>query len=145
MPQFSNRSLEKLIEQIKRHEGYRSKPYNDTLGKLTVGYGRALYENPLTKEEAEYLLQNDVEKSINLASNLTPAWHNLNAVRRAVLVNMVFQLGAGGVKRFRRMIAALENGDYETAADEMLDSRWYKQTPNRALELSKLMRSGEDA
>lgn len=131
-----------LIEQLKRHEGFRSAPYHDTEGHLTVGYGRALFKNPLTREEAAYLLSNDVQEAIQAAKRITPMWGSLSQERQLVLVNMVFQMGEAGVANFRKMFRALEAGDYDKAADEMLDSRWYIQTPNRAAELSEQMRTG---
>ena len=54
--------MESMIGMLKRHEGLRLKPYQDTIGKLTIGYGRNLDDRGISKEEAEYLLRNDISR-----------------------------------------------------------------------------------
>ncbi len=66
----------------------------------------------------------------------------MNGPRRAALVNMVFQLGLTGVLKFRKMIQYLKVGNYEAAADEGLDSKWARQTPNRARRVTEVIRTG---
>ena len=99
--------------------------------------------NPISIHAAEAILTHDMAEAIKGFFTLPiEARKGLNATRRDVLVEMVYQLGAKGVLKFKRMLAALEAGDYETAADEMLDSLAARQTPQRWAELSKLMREG---
>ena len=130
------------LEQIIRDEGIRLKPYRCTEGKLTIGVGRNLEDTGITKEEARYLLHNDYDLARDTAT-LYPCWTSLNGPRQAVLVNMVFQMGAAGVSKFRKMFSALDKKDYDLAATEMLDSRWHRQTPKRALRLALQMRTGK--
>lgn len=132
---------ETLKDRITRHEGVVLKPYKDTMGKLTIGIGRNLDDVGITEDEAEYLLDNDISK---VKLELTPyIWYaGLDNTRKDVLVEMAFQLGLAGVLKFNDMITALNKQDYEEAADQMLDSTWYKQTPNRCKELAELMRNG---
>ena len=136
---------ERLAARIKDHEGLRLKPYTDSLGRLTIGYGRCLDTRGISRAEAEALFQADLGAALAGARAALGAagWEALDAVRREVLAEMAFQLGAGGVARFRRMLGALREGDHHRAAAEMLDSRWHRQTPTRAEELAQLMRGGE--
>jgi len=133
--------MSKLIEQLKVHEGLRLKPYHCTEGYLTIGYGRNLETNGITEAEAEMLLANDVFKVMEQLAD-----HGLlqdhTKPRQDVLINMAFQMGVSGLLKFKKMILALDERRYYQAAKEMLDSRWAKQTPNRANELAKQMRTG---
>lgn len=130
------------INQIKRHEGLKLHPYKCTAGKTTIGYGRNLDDKGITASEAEEMLLTDmceVEERL-FGEGL---FSGLNDARKAVLINMGYQLGIGGLFKFKKMIAALDRKEYELAAKEMLDSRWAMQTPRRAKELSEQMLTGE--
>lgn len=130
------------INQIKRHEGLKLHPYKCTAGKTTIGYGRNLDDKGITASEAEEMLLTDmceVEERL-FGEGL---FSGLNDARKAVLINMGYQLGVSGLFKFKKMIAALDRKQYELAAKEMLDSRWSMQTPNRAKELSDQMLTGE--
>jgi lysozyme len=132
----------RMIEQLKQHEGLELKPYRCTSGKLTIGYGRNLEAKGISKGEAESMLFSDiaeVEDKLVRAGFLS----GLNDARKAVLINMAFQLGFKGLSKFRNMLAAVQSEQYDLAASEMLDSLWAKQTPNRAKELSEQMLTGE--
>lgn len=129
------------IEQIKRDEGFRGKPYKDSAGKVTIGYGRNLDANPVTKEEAEYLLKNDMQEVLHRAVKL-PYYAKLNPSRRAVIINMLFNLGYTRFRNFKRMNAALIVHDYNLAAIEMIDSFWATQVKGRATRLAKQMKEG---
>lgn len=135
-------NIEKAISQLKKHEGFRGKPYLDSVGKTTIGYGRNLDDNPLTEEEATYLLRNDVQDALDGVSSLVDIWEALNGARQAVLLNMAFNLGIPRLRKFKRMLAAVEAQDFEKAAEEMQDSRWYHQVKSRAVELCEQMRTG---
>lgn len=135
--------MEKLIEQLKRHEGLRLKPYRCTAGKLTIGYGRNLEDRGITQGEAESMLWRDVAEVRDYLEDVFDAWwFSLDGVRQAVLVNMAFNLGGPGLLKFRKMIDAVSWGRWEDAAREMLDSRWAQQVGNRATELAKQMETG---
>lgn len=139
-----------LIEQ----EGFRDKPYLDCCGKywrecvcavkgiLTIGVGRNLDELGLSADEANWLLQRDVVR-INEEADSELAWFSkLDSVRQDAILSMLFNLGLTRFRGFKRMIAALEIGDYAAAAKEMLDSKWSKQVPERAKALSQMMLTG---
>ncbi len=127
---------------IKQHEGLRLKPYQCTAGKLTIGYGRNLDDVGISEAEAEYLLEQDMKASIVQASNF-PFFIGLNDYRKAVIVDMIFNLGLTRFNQFKRMLNALQRHDYQQAATEMLDSRWAVQVGKRADRLAEIMRSGE--
>ena len=132
----------KLVNQLKRHEGYRRAVYECTEGYPTIGYGTNLLHRGISKEEAEYLLNNDLVQIISELSEMN-LLRGHNTARQAVLVNMAYQLGLNGLLKFKRFITAYDNHNYEEAAKEMLDSLWAKQTPNRASELAEQMETGE--
>ncbi len=134
----------KLEHTLVRHEGLRLKPYRDTVGKLTIGVGRNLDDVGITEDEAMYLLHNDIVRVRTRLVRTFPWFQNLNPVRRDVVTNMVFNLGLGRFKRFRRLIAAIEICRWDQAAKEMLDSKWAKQVGRRAIELAQMMRKGKE-
>lgn len=137
-------NLSRLKSHLERDEGKRAKPYRDTAGKLTAGIGRNLDDVQLSDDEIELMFANDVDRAITRAMNTvgSAAFGRLNDARQEVLVNMAFNLGARGLSRFVKFIAALEAGDYERAADEMVDSKWYNQVGDRGVRLEAQMRSG---
>lgn len=134
--------MNKLTKQLMRDEGLRLKPYRDTVGKLTIGVGRNLDDNGITEDEAAYLLQNDIAVSERELSRL-PWFSGLDDVRKGAIINMHFNLGLPRLLTFRKMIAALDAGDYEQAANEALDSRWAEQVGDRAVRLARQIKTGE--
>ncbi len=136
--------IDDLKADLKRDEGCVLHAYQDHLGFWTIGYGRLIDEQRggrISQDEAELLLENDIARVIDGLDRLVPWWNTLPAPARRALANMAFQLGLNGVSRFRKMLAALERQDFETAAREALDSRWATQTPNRAGRIAALYRS----
>ena len=127
------------IDQIKIDEGFRGQPYKCSAGKTTIGYGRNLEANPLTKAEAQFLLENDLKKTVKKLSRYG-FYTNSNPQVRAILINMAFNMGINGLTKFKKMISALESKDYAEAATQMLDSKWAKQVGNRAKRLANQMR-----
>ena len=139
--------MNRLMKSVKAHEGYRNKVYLDSLGKRTVGVGHLCVED-FWEDDKEYeekflltILEHDLKSAIKSAEELCSDCPDLRDQAREIIVEMVFQLGKTGVSKFRNMWKALKVPDYPTAAKEMLDSRWAKQTPNRAKEMSDHMRS----
>jgi len=131
------------VELIKKHEGYRSRPYYCTEGKYTVGYGRNLDDNGIRKDEAQLMLANDLKDCESQVEDNIDCFNKLSEVRQAVLINMVFNLGWPRLSKFNKMLLALDNGDFGRASEEMLDSRWARQVGNRAIELSDMMKINE--
>lgn len=137
-------NYERLVQHVKRSEGLRLRPYLCTAGRTTIGYGRNLDDQGITEAEAEILLQNDLAR-VSAELEPLPAYRLLgyDTPRQHVLVDMCFNLGLSRLLLFKKFLAALERGDYQAAADEMTDSRWYRQVGTRAKFLVGVMRSGE--
>lgn len=131
----------KLIEQIKRHEGFRSKPYKCTAGKLTIGYGLNL-DAGVNEELAQLILEYQVKRITNELRKLEWFFDIDSFARQDVIVNMAFNLGVAGACKFHKMINAISMHDYHEASKEMLNSKWAKQVGDRAVELAEQMRSG---
>ena len=136
--------LERIKEQLVRHEGLRLKPYRCTAGKLTIGYGRNLDDCGISHTEAYVLLENDIQNCEKQLMDEIPEIYNvLDEVRKSVLLNMCFNLGVYGLLGFNNTLAFIAAGDWERAANGMLASKWAKQVGRRAIELSELMRKGK--
>ena len=135
--------MSNLTELLKKHEGVKYELYKCTSDKWTIGVGRNLEDVGISEEEADYLLQNDIERTIELMDDYIP-WHdNLDLVRHEALVNFVFNVGIGTAMKFKKAMSALEEGNYDVAADEMMDSNWSKQVGHRAVEVTQMIRTGE--
>lgn len=131
----------KIIQNLKRDEGLRLSPYLCLANKLTIGYGRNLDDVGISEEEAELMLINDINKCVQQLSTI-PVYRTLDRIRQDVLINMCFNLGFHGLLSFLKMWRALSIYDYEKAADEMMDSKWFKQVGSRAVRLVYEMRKG---
>ena len=130
-----------LIEQIKKHEGFRSTVYQCTEGYDTIGYGFAVKDLYLSEEVCDIIL---IEKIAELKLNITKKFewfeHSPDVIQNAV-INMCYQMGISGFSKFKKTIYYLETEQYEEASTECLDSLWAKQTPNRAKEVSEAISS----
>lgn len=135
--------LEIVEEQLRRDEGVREKPYKDSVGKTTIGVGRNLTDVGLNAEEIEFLLANDIDRAATAAQRLVKTFDTLSETRKAVLVNMAFNLGYIRFSGFKRMIEAVEERRFKDAAAEMLNSTWAQQVSSRAVRLSQQMSEGD--
>jgi len=125
---------------IRENEGVRSKPYEDTVGVLTIGIGRNL-EKGLSADEIEYLFRNDLEEALSEAERFK-YFSGLNIARQFAILDMSFQLGFARLNGFKKMHAAMTAGDYYAAADECLDSKYARQVPRRAAKVAQCIRTG---
>ena len=135
--------MNQLEELIAGHEGLRLDLYQDTVGKWTIGYGHNIEDNGITKWMAEQLLTADINHA-HLECYRTFEWFKeLNEVRQAVMVDMVFNMGMPTFKGFKKTIKFIGDHLFETASVEMLDSKWAKKVHKRSTRLSQMMRAGE--
>lgn len=153
--------IEKHYEWVCRrlafHEGCELKPYRCPSGKLTIGVGRNVEDNPFTAEElkvigdwqkgitknaAYMLLRNDVKKCNEQLIKNVPIYTKLDLERQYALLDMCFQLGINGLLNFKKMLKFLSMRLYRQAADECLDSRYAIQTPKRAKRIAREIREG---
>ena len=146
-PELSNNHfLTKATEQVKSDEGCVLHAYRDTLGYLTIGYGRLIDKKKgggISQSEADQLLQNDIDRKLAELRDHIPWFDKLDDARKGVLLNMAFQLGVKGLLGFRNTLAEINEGNYEKAASNMLKSKWAQQTPNRAKRMAEQMRTGQ--
>ncbi len=133
-------NLHALRADLERDEGLRLKPYVDSVGKTSIGIGRNLDDNGISEAEARFLFENDVKRAIADLDRNVPWWGELPEPAMRALVNMCFNLGWTKLSRFKYMLAALEVGDCETAADEALDSKYARQVGKRADRIAALFR-----
>lgn len=132
----------KLQKMISIDEGVITRPYTDTRGKITIGIGRNLIDNPLNYNEIHFLLQNDLVKANEQCTNvLINNWYQLSIIRRFAFINMIFNLGLTRFLRFKKMIAALEQKNYILAAAEIRDSKYWRDndTHARAERIAKMI------
>ena len=152
--------IEQGILQLMKQEGFKSKPYYCSEGFLTIGNGYNLEANylrlPAHEIEAMKTLGISKERSAQLLRAVVagverdlykalPWIVRLNGARQTVLINMAYNLKGNvvGLLKFKRTLALIEHGDYDNAADAMLQSKWAKDVKGRAIELSEQMRSGK--
>jgi lysozyme len=134
---------EAYINQLILEEGLRLKPYHCSAGKLTIGVGRNLDDNGISKQEALFLLQNDIgvaEKSCRQAFDF---FDELDEQRQFVLIDMCFNMGINRLKGFKKMIQAIKKKQFNIASEEMLSSCWARQVKTRAEKLALLMKGEE--
>lgn len=156
------------FDLLKQEEGFRQKVYPDIYGNDSIGYGRCLVTKGITsyeavymygpgttpamaierlrkegisREHAEYLLNNDIREAVQKLQTL-PFWLKMNEARRAVLINMSVNMGGEGVMGFKKMMAAIGSEDWEKADFEMLHSKWAIQLPERCRRMRQIMITG---
>ena len=132
----------RLRDMLAQDEGYRTKPYKDTVGKLSIGIGRNPDDVGLRPAEVEFLFNNDVDAAEKLLDDRLSWWRKLDDARQLVLMDMAFNMG-GKLFTFVNTLAAVKRGDYAVAAKGMRQSLWYKQVGARAERLARLMELGD--
>jgi len=133
----------KMINDLKRDEGFRSKPYYCPAGKLTIGFGRNLDAVGISEAEAGSLLANDAFYAMRELRKKYEWFENLAPARQAAMVNMAFNLGMRGFAGFKKMIAAMSRAHYDHAAMECLDSLAAKKLKSRYERIAQMIKTGE--
>ena len=130
-----------LIEKIKEHEGFRDRVYKCSEGFDTIGYGFAIKDLVLDEDIAEMILERKLKKLTDAIRSKIDWFDDSPQEVQDVVTNMCYQIGLSGFLKFKKTIYYLETEQYQEASEEMLDSLWARQTPNRAKELSEIIRS----
>lgn len=133
-----------IKQKLKGYEGLRLNNYLDSLGDATIGYGHWNLEGykTITQEKAEQLFNGDVQEAIDYANELEETFEvGLPDKWQNFLAMMMFQLGPTRVKKFKKMIAALNKGWYSTAIKEVRNSLWYRQTTRRVEDMLRSVES----
>ncbi len=148
---------EAVDQEVEQEEGFKTRFYLYTAGHNTFGFGYNADANPLhlpqeylnhvcvngiTRDEAETLLIQMVDEVQKTLLVKLEGFSDLNRVRQDVLTDMAYNLGVGGLLKFKNTLAHIRNGLYDQAADEMLDSNWARQVGHRATVLAEKMRVG---
>jgi lysozyme len=154
-------NLDELKGHLRQSEGFRSRPYLDTKGFWTCGYGNLLPRNisrqelnemVWTREYAESVLDKDVANAIHEAGAF-PWWLTMDPVRQAAVVELLFNVGRSKFKKFQKMIAALQNREYQKASRELewnthadgtrTPTPWSKEVgPIRSRRVAKMLETG---
>ena len=142
-------NLEKLKEQLIIDEGVKYETYLDHLSLKTCGIGHLCreddpeYDLPLgakvSEERVTELFEQDIQSVIMDCKKVYDDWDKLPETVKQVIANMMFNLGLPRYSRFRRHIQAVTDGNWQESANQMRDSRWYRQVTNRAERLCKRM------
>ncbi len=138
-----------LKERIKSNEGFSSKPYKDQLGYLTIGYGHLILSNEkfllkkqIHKKALEEIFEKDFKKALGDFNNTFKSL-TLNKKESELLIEMIFQLGIKGCLKFKNLIKNIKKRNKHLVCFDMMDSLWYKQTPNRVKTLIKTFLKNE--
>lgn len=133
---------DQLSAQLRIDEGVRKMPYEDTVGKLTIGVGRNLDDVGLRDDEIELLLQNDIAEVEKQLDRALPWWRSMSEVRQQAIANMAFNMGIATLLQFKTTLAHLQAGRYSQAADSALQSKWATQVGKRAQRIADQLRRG---
>lgn len=153
---MTDQVLKYATEVICEEEGFSPVPYVDTEGFPTIGYGIRIGGRNQPIEDFDHIPYLPTTAAMPWTSTfiratyedmmsdevITQALIECNYDRRAILISMAYQLGVSGLRNFRKTLDHITNSDFELAAEEMLDSRWNRQTPNRARRHAKVMTTG---
>jgi len=146
-----------LVEFVAAYEGWVDHPYVCPGGKWTIGYGYNMEANgipawlarqiiegrPITREQGAKLLIDEIANCISQARRIIPNFADIDRARQYVIIDMIFNLGAAGYRKFANTITAIVAGRYEDAARHMQQSKWYRQVGDRAKRNVRIMRSGK--
>lgn len=133
-----------LVRSLVQHEALKLFPYTDTKGKLTIGVGRNLTNVGISRIEAFYLLDNDIERAAIDLDRALPWWRAMDDVRQRVLCEMCFNMGLETLQTFTGALASMKRGEYGDTARHMLQSLWAQQVGHRANTLAQMMKTGTD-
>ena len=131
---------------LKIHEGVETHAYKCSASKITIGVGRNIDPEGgigLQEDEIDYLLQNDIDRIISELDFEYGWFSELNEARQDAMVDISFNLGQTRLRKFQKALTAMAKSDWDTAADEFMDSKWSKQVGNRAKELTEIIRNGK--
>lgn len=135
-------NIAQLKLDLTRDEGVRLKPYEDSIGKVTIGIGRNLSDNGISNAEVDIMFTNDIADVMTSLDMSLPDWKYLSEPRQRALANMAFNMGIHRLLGFTSMLAAIRAGDFATASSEALNSEWARQIGARAQRIAVLLATG---
>ena len=135
------------VPMLRYDEGFEKKIYKDHLGYTSIGIGQCLDKIDMPFEVARFwtnLIIDELDEQLATSSYVGITYTNMDENRKLAILNMSYQLGFYGVRKFTEMWKSLAQGDYGKAADEALDSKWAKEdTPERAERVASVLRTGK--
>ena len=144
-------NIDELREQLKVDEGVKYEIYLDHLGLPTFGIGHLVIDGdsesgqpvgtPISDDRVNEAFDRDVEIVLGECRILYPDFDELPEECQQIIANMMFNMGRPRLSKFVGMKRGVDDQDYQAAADEMVDSAWYRQVPNRADRLVERMRA----
>ena len=144
-------NIEQLRKELEVDEGVKYEIYNDHLGYPTFGIGHLVRDTdpeagaalgtPVTEDRVIEAFNQDVETVLSDCNILYDDFGDLPEEAQLIIANMMFNLGRPRLSKFKGMKAGVDAKDWNKAADEMVDSAWYRQVPNRAGRLVERMRA----
>lgn len=135
--------MSNLKKTIIRHEGKKKKLYKCTADKWTIGVGHNIEDNGLSEAAIQFIFEEDLSTSIAECQRNIIGWDEMPSPVQEALVNLVFNMGINRLMQFKKTLGYLRNGEFGEAAEELLDSRYARQVPTRAQEVSDMIRSCE--
>lgn len=136
------KNWQQVKDMLKKHEALSLTLYTCPSGKQTIGYGHNIEDLGISQEVADLLLEQDTQIAYKQVRNAIKCFDSLNEARQYVLIDMCFNMGISKLMTFKKMLSALDKGDYISASREMLDSKWAHQVKSRANYLACVMQSG---
>jgi len=144
-------NIDQLRKELEVDEGVKYEIYNDHLGYPTFGIGHLVIDidpeygqevgTPVSEDRVAEAFDKDVRTVIADCEILYPDFDELPEECQLIIANMMFNMGRPRLKQFKGMKRGVDSRDWNAAADEMIDSNWYRQVPNRAGRLVKRMRA----
>ena len=135
-------NMERLTNQLIIDEGLKLKPYHCTSNKLTIGVGRNLDDVGITEGEAKFLLKNDISRGAGECMYEFDWFSGLSERRKEAIINLVFNMGLTKFKQFKKTISYIEQGLFELAGTELLDSNYARQVGNRSIRVANMLADG---
>ena len=144
-------NIEQLRKELEVDEGVKYEIYNDHLGYPTFGIGHLVRDTdpeagaalgtPVSEDRVIEAFNQDVETVLSDCNILYDDFNDLPEEAQLIIANMMFNLGRPRLSKFKGMKAGVDARDWKKAADEMIDSAWYRQVPNRAGRLVTRMKA----
>lgn len=138
-----SQALEMAAALLRQHEGFSAIAYLDSEEVYTIGFGHNMESTPITNLAGNVILYDDIEQSIHFLTKALPNFDIFSTVRQSVLIDMMFNLGPGSFDTFLKFKEALKYSNFDIASEEMIDSKWHEQLPNRVTHLAEMLRLNE--
>ena len=134
---------ENLRKTLIADEGLKLSLYKCTSGKNTIGVGRNLDDRGISEETAMQMLDEDIDLVMHEVSQSINFFHDLPDIVQQALCNLVFNMGISRFLAFKKTLVHLRNQEWDKAADELLDSKYATQLPNRSKRVADMIRSAK--